>query len=216
MNAFELYDENHKPTGIFACGKCRKLTLNPRWHETGQPKSTREEAEKCCRPPVCNTCHKEFKPRYSNQVHECSDCERTRLNIERSARLLKRLETAEDVTGTYDGPIYIEGSNGGDMGEGFYSLADYAVEYFDEEDETDGSFGWAFACKSRAEKLDINDCIENLCSDGYEDMEYHLTIPQSLNDAIDEFNRVNEQALTIYETDYKRKVRLLPHVKGES
>lgn len=200
MNAFELYNEKGKPCGIWCCGKCRKLVLSPTWRQA--EKSTQEEAERCCRPPVCDTCHKEFKPQYSNQVHECDECERSRLATERDARLFKRIESAEDVTGNYDGPVYVEGSNGGDMGEGYFSSIECVY------DDEDGADGWAFACTSRIEKLDIDHCIENLCSDGYEDMQDRLMIPQSLKDAVDEFNRLNETALTVWEADYKRKVRI--------
>jgi hypothetical protein len=35
-----------------------------------------------------------------------------------------------------------------------------------------------------------------------------LAVPKSLQEAIDEFNRINQTALTVWNVDYSRKVRL--------
>ena len=206
MDAFQLYNEKGTPTGVWCCGKCRKLVLEPAWRPSGDsPKSTQEAAESCCRPPTCVVCGKEMKPGYDR---ECSECRDSRYQRERAARQLKRLEAAEDVSATYEGPVYYEGT-GGDMGEGYHSSVEQLAEslYDDGFDDPD----WAFACESRQLKLDLDHAIENLCSDSYEGMEDQLTIPQSLRDAVAEFNEINKVALTVYECDYKRKVRVIPH-----
>lgn len=199
MNAFELFNENQKPTGIWCCGECRRLVLSPK------PQSTREAAEACCRPPVCETCNKQFQRSAYDSSGRCSECRNLAWSNERAERLAKFIAAAVDVTESYDGPIYVEGDCGGDMGEGYYSTVDAYRDRWDDDDE---AAEWGFACKSRVEKLCIDDAIERLCDDGYEDMADHMTIPQSLKDAVAEFNAVNASALTIYETDYKRKVRL--------
>lgn len=207
MDAFQLFTEAAKPTGIWCCGKCRKLTLSPVWSPSSDnPRSTQEAAEACCRPPVCEGCGKDFERQYSNSS-ECRECERARRDREAIERLERLIEKAEDVTATYDGPLFIEGAMvSGDWGDEFFSDKSAVIESYEYEDEELPE--WAFACKSRIEKLDLDRAIENLCRDGYEDMEIRLTMPPSLEAAIVEFNTTNEAALTVYETDYKRKVRL--------
>lgn len=202
MNAFELYNEHGKPTGVWCCGKCRKLTLSPAWTPSSEdPKSTKEAADECCMPPKCSTCGGDRQPGYER---ECSTCRSKRWNAESAERLAKRIEKAEDVTGNYEGPVYIEGGRG-DMGEGFYSSIEYAIDsVLDSEDDEK----WAFTCTSRVEKLCIGNAIEHLCYDGYEDMADNLQIPDSLAAAVDEFNRINEKALTVWDVDYSRKINL--------
>ena len=218
MNAFELFNEHGKPCGIWCCGKCRKLVLNSAWHNnTDVENNTREEAEACCSTPVCPRCNQEYKRSAVGWVDGkpmCSKCRDAIWHENHAKRQALLLDTAKDVSDTYSGPVYCDGYTG-DMGEGYFRDIDSAREYMhdevivnDDDSETYTGPEWAFACTSSVRRFDLGDAIENLCYDGYEDMGDNLTIPRSLTDAVAEFNRVNETALTVWETDYKRKVRV--------
>lgn len=202
MNAFELFNEHGNPCGVWCCGNCRKLVLSPVWSpDSTEPKSTREAAEKCCTPKLCK-CGKEAE----TYGHECGKCRSERWSQEQHQRHAKRLLAAEDVTGTYNGPVYVEFSNGGDMGEGYYSSVELVVE--DAECAEEESPQWAFACRAEVRGLNIDGALEQVCDDGYEGMGDNLEIPKSLRDEVDKFNKENESRLTCYEVDYKRKVKV--------
>jgi hypothetical protein len=208
MDAFELFNEHGKTMGVWCCGKCRKLTLSPLWHpSSSEARSTREGAEMCCTVPKCTTCGAEDK---AAERGECSKCQSVRWNREQSERLAKRLAAAEDVTATYEGPVYLEDGPTGDMGDHYFSSAEVAAEYLeDDEEERDGEV-WAFACRADIRGIDIDRALEQVCDDGYEDMGDRIEIPKSLRDAVDAFNKENEVAFTVYETDYRRKVLIVP------
>lgn len=207
MDAIELFTSAGKTTGCWICGKCKKVTLNPLWHEQGQDKNTREAAELCCRTPVCKTCGKEFERKpYMSYRADCEQCGSAARDKEQAEREQRQLAAAEDVTATYDGPVYIEGSLGGDWGDGFYSDVATVADHYEGEGEHPPE--WAFCCKPTQRQLDIYQAIEILCDDGYEDMGDRMTVPESLTAAVAEFNRVNEQALTVWQVDYQRKIRV--------
>lgn len=221
MNAVELFNANGNPAGVWVCGKCRKLAVGWWSSEPGElPKNTREAAEACCTDPPCEKCGKPTTAADNRGYRnlQCRGCRDDQWKRDRELRTACLLAKAEDVTATYDGPVSLENSFGGDMGEGYYSsvemLADYVEDDLDgEHHDDDGNRivpveRWAFACESEVKQFDLDNCLENLCSDGYEGMYDHLTIPQSLKDAVDEFNKINERALTCWETDYSRKVRV--------
>jgi hypothetical protein len=191
------------------------VTLNPLWGSgKSSEKNTREAAEDCCRPQVCVTCGAEKKT--NNYDPDCNRCRDDRWARERAERDAKRLENAEDVTDSYTGPVYLDGVRG-DWGDGFHSDVGSLADAIDEEiadrdpEELPPAWlcePWAFACKPKHQKLDLEDAIHRLCEDGYEDMFESLAVPKSLQEAIDEFNRINATALTIWNVDYSRKVRL--------
>lgn len=208
MDAFELYNENGEPTGVWCCGKCRKLVLNPLWgfNDKDASKSTKEGADKCCTTPVCETCGNEIEKMFAHMGSECESCRSERRRMEQAERHQKLIDKATDVSGEYDGPVCFEGY-GGDWGDGYFSSVETVYEYVSGEIESDIE-DWAFACKSRVEELDIERMLECLCEDGYEDMQSNLVIPESLVAAVAEFNEQNRRALTIWECDYSRKVRV--------
>jgi hypothetical protein len=211
MDAFELYNEKHEPTGVWCCGKCRKLVLSPVWHfGSSSERSTREGAEQCCRPRICEC----GKPTDYETSSQCSECRSVAWRREQAERLAKTLAAAEDVTGTYDGPVCIEGGHNGEWGEGFSSSPHAAAEYLEDDDTADEfeSEVWAFACTSEVRAIDIGDAIERVCEDGYEDMGSDLVVPQYLQEAVDRFNKENEKRLTVWNVDSKRKVLIRPQV----
>ena len=215
MNAFQLFNENGKPTGLWCCGQCRLVTLNPLWGSgKSAEKNTREGAEACCRPQVCQTCGAEKKTQ--NYDPDCDRCRRDRWARAGAERDAKRLQSAEDVTDSYTGPVYLDGLPG-DWGDGFHSDVGSLVDALAEElhdrdpDEVPAAWSnevWAFACNPKQQELDLEDAIQRLCEDGYEDMDEAIDVPKSLQEAVDEFNRINQTALTIWNVDYSRKVRV--------
>jgi len=214
MNAFQLHNDKGKPTGIWCCGECRKLVLSPLWTANrDNPKSTKEAADICCDPNgrmYCFTCKAICMGVQHGECKLCRDKADAKRREERAISDRKRLENAQDVTDSYDGPVYIDGYSG-DWGEGFFSSVEAVHDYLDHLEIVDLP-EFAFCCESRIERLDLDFVIENLCSDGYEDMENRLTIPESLKAAVAEFNELNRDDLTVWNTDYKRKVRLTPAI----
>lgn len=205
MEAFELYNKKGEPCGVWCCGKCRKLVLNPHWHEPHQHKSTREAAEKCCQPQLCE-CGKPSAVQYGES--ECSDCRHARWSRERAERLEKTLAAAEDVTSTYDGPLYVEGMTG-DWGEGYFSNREAVFDYLTDDEldeESGGDELWAFACTSEVRGIDVDRALEQVCEDGYDDMGSDIVVPQYLKDAVDQFNKENASRLTVWNWDSRRKI----------
>lgn len=210
MNAFQLYNENHQPCGIWACGECRSIASK---YPQYTPDESKDIAELCCQKIViCKTCGNQCERRPWDVEFQCRECERKDREERERKRLEKLIANAVDVTGEYNDPVYVESFFGGDMGEGFFSSMDIAGEYIvDSFTDDDGGYNgpeWAFACESRVESLDIERCVEILCDDGYEDMASSISIPQSLTDAVKEFNEINKAALTVWEVDYSRKIKL--------
>lgn len=219
MDAFELFNEKGSPTGVWCCGKCRKLVLNPvciRDHSA--PKSTREAAELCCTAPKCPKCGCEDRKKFYDHWppdSTCMDCDSEERREEFARRNAELLETAEDVTESYTGGIVwseeFHGSN-----DGMFQSVDDFIDTLANEDKDclfdgDTYIGptAVFASEVEPKRLDIWRSIEWICEEGYEDMELHLTIPESLKSAEKEFNEINAKALQVYSPDHKRKVRLI-------
>lgn len=209
MNAFELYNEKQKPTGVWCCGKCRKLVLSPLWSASSdRPKSTREAAELCCDPygrMYCFGCDAICMNVQHGKCKLCRDREGEERRQKADAREAELLEKAEDVSASYDGPVYYDGLSG-DWGEGFFSDVETLVDRLHDEEADRPEF--VFCCKPIVKELDIESAIENLCQDGYEDMDSHLVIPPELTEAVALFNKINCMALHVWETDYTQKVRV--------
>jgi hypothetical protein len=207
MDAFELYNSKGEPCGVWCCGKCRKLTMEDWRPSSGPPKSTRESAEKCCQPWICETCG---SPGTMYSPDECETCRSKRFAISRADRLAKLLAAAKDVTAEYEGPVCVEDYSGGDMGgDGFFSAAHIAAEYLADGEDAQPGERWAFACKPEVRQLDIADAIERLCEDGYEDMGDDLSPTKALLDAAAEFNQLYKSELTVWNVDHSRKIRIV-------
>ena len=211
MDALELFSKDGNSTGFWICGKCRKVTLNSLWSSSGKddiPKNTQEAAEQCCRLPVCVTCHEEFETQIFGgpQCGKCRDvewAEKTRVIHE------KQLAAAEDVTSTHDGWLYADGYGSDD---GFFPDMESLLDYLADEMETEpvNRPEWVFACREEIRKLDlrqaVEDQLESICEDGYEDMECSLS-PELLA-ACERWNEENKQTLTVYHSDDTKKVRV--------
>lgn len=215
MKAFELYNEKGETCGVWVCGECRRIPVayyDDPAHPGSLPvrRNCKELAEECCTPCVCETCGVTFDPKYQRRENECSKCDGARWLAKQNALHMDRLESAEDVTETYKGGfLWIRGVPGvHTSNNGFFESVVDLTKHIELHDEYYEDQVWAFACTPRSVELDIDNAIENLCSDGYEDMEDMLTIPQSLKDGVEEFNRINKNVLDIWEVDYTRKIRV--------
>lgn len=208
MDAFELYNETGKPIGIWACGKCRRLTLQ----YTGDSSrlNTKESAEACCRPRLCEC--GQVAGEYSSN-NECDYCRKKRWQKEQGEKLSRRIAAAEDVTDTYTGPVYCEGFDVGGWGDGYYADISDLLDAIGGEAEVNPP-QWAFACTPDVRTIDARDIIEQICDDGYEGMIDFLSPSQELIAACKKFNEDNEQYMTVWHADYERKIQIPTNTPG--
>lgn len=161
----------------------------------------------CCTEGPCEECG----ARRDRHNRLCEDCRK-----KKDAEVLRqRIADAEDITDTnYAEMVFVEELDDGENGAFFASAQDAAEAirdaYFDDDESPRPE--WAFACDPQHYALDVDEMIENLCSDGYEDMESNQTIPKSLRKAVDHFNKINAKWLTAWHPDYSRKIRI-PELK---
>ena len=193
MNSVELFIAGGKSAGVFACGQCKIIHKTP------------ADAEQCC-DWKCSKCGAKTE-RFSTQ---CSSC----WNVVRAEGHAKRLAAAELVT-EYNGWICCDSGCGSQDGY-FPSIEDYVDYIFDEgwgDPEFEDSPAWpefVFTCERDIKEIDVSNVIENLCSDGYDEMDEHLKGVKELGAAIDAFNLLNENALTCWSVNYKKKIAVPP------
>lgn len=129
-------------------------------------------------------------------------------------RYLERLDEATEVT-DYDGWLYCEEA-WGSMDGYFMQMEDLtdALEECEGESESQ-PFVWpqfAFCCKGKVEPLDLERVLDLVTDegfeDGYEEIRERLQGVAELRAAVDAFNELNQEALTRWEIDYTRKVRI--------
>jgi hypothetical protein len=203
MNAYELMREVRpgvfRKTGVFACGKCNRLTLGADVRYGGELRNTQAAAEACCKPPICKHCEKPVLAPTSSHTLTHEQCDRNEMERHR----MERLERAQLVSYVDPEMLYVEGCSRND---GFFeSMAELMDHFHDQDEEERPEF--AYLCTVSNESLDVGTIIENLCSDGYEDMADMMDTAE-LKAAVDAFNVKNANALKVYHGDYKRKVRV--------
>lgn len=187
MNAFELLMPDGTPSKVFACGKCRSVS------------NTHSAAERCCN-WKCNECGKDT-PRGLTRCHDCS-------LLAYRQKMLEKLDAAEEVT-AWDSWVYTEDFTGDN--DGWFESLEHFVEYVEELDAEDRRElpDFVFCSVAQIRKIDLGEAIERACEDGYEDMgSGGFRLEKETQEAIDRFNQANEKALTVFEVDYKRKVRV--------
>ena len=193
MNAVELFVQSGKSAGVFACGQCKII------HKT------QSDADQCC-DWKCSKCGAKTE-RFSNQCSGCWD-------VVRAEGHAKRLAAAELVT-EYDGWICCDSGCGSQDGY-FPSIEDYVDYIYDEgwgdpeSDDHPERPQFVYCCTPEVKAIDVGWVLEHLCEEGYEDMEEHLTGRDELRDAIKEFNDQNQNALTCWGVNYKKKVAVPP------
>lgn len=182
MDPYELISpKTGKPCGVFVCGKCNLVT----------PKDL---VDRCCRPCECG------KPSRNRFECKCSDC----VNAEYHQRRAKQLEEAELVE--WDGSMIFSEEVSG-YRDGWFDSPDDLLDYLADEDEVDKP-EFAFIGRRCVRELDIDRAIERMTEDTYEDAEINASLEDmtKLGEAVAMFNA--KYAVTYYEHDYKRKVRL--------
>lgn len=70
----------------------------------------------------------------------------------------------------------------------------------------DEGIEFAFACKMTQHGMDIEQIIEELEAEGYENMD--CEIPESLAQGVKDFNRINHKLLQSWSPDYSKKYRV--------
>lgn len=182
MNAIKLTSADGKLI-TWACSKCLRVSRS------------KEHAEKCCR---CSECGEPLRDKGDlNTIHD--SCSRKK----QEEQMEKWLETAEEVP--YEGGfVWCEGWG---YRDGYFDDMDCLLDRLeDEPQEVWPEF--VFACECYDTKMDIDCILEDLCRDGYEDMEDRLTVPKELTDAIAKFNADNKVALQSWDWTTKRKYRV--------
>ena len=186
MNGYELISpKTGKPCGVFVCGVCNLVT-----HA--------DLVEKCCKPCDCG------KPSRNRFECKCSDC----VDIAYAERRAKDLEKAELVE--WDGSMIFSEEVSGHR-DGWFDSPDDLLDYLADEEE-DNKPEFAFVGRKCVRELDLYSAIERMTEDTYEDAEVCATLEDMtrLEEVVTMFNA--KYAVTYYEHDYKRKVRIAAKV----
>lgn len=188
MNPIELLMPDGKPSGVFACEKC------------GTVNNIQSIVSRCCN-WKCDQCGKDVTRGMTKCIH-CI-CEASR------KRTLERLEAAEEVN-EWGSWVYSEDFTG--HNDGWFTSLEDLIEYVGEldADERGDLPDFVFCSTTDIRKIDFGEALERACEDGYEDMGSHrFALEKETQEAIDRFNKANETNLTVFEVDYKRKVRVI-------
>lgn len=187
MNGYELISpKTNKPCGVFACGVCNLVT-----HA--------DLVEKCCKPCECG------KPSRNRFECRCSDC----VDVDYKERRAKQLEDAELVE--WDGSMIFSEEVSG-YRDGWFDSPDDLRDFTADEEDEDCIPEFAFLGRKCVSTLDVDQAVERMTEDTYEDAEIHVNDAdwKALLAVVDTFNA--KYAVTYYEHDYKRKVRIAAKV----
>lgn len=183
MKPQELFLANGKSAGVWYCDSCHLV------------KRTQEEAEQCCQPRHCDSCGCEV----DRFRITCGDCQRQKV-LQRDLDALEKAELVEGWDGWVWHPEMVS------RNDGYFQCPDDLLDYCDMEGVPIPEY--AFCCKPRQLWAAMEDLLHQLDSEGWEDMIESAAGLDQLEKAIDEFNELNKDTFTIWEADYKRKVRL--------
>lgn len=182
-DAKELFLADGKSAGVWYCTTCRLV------------KRTEAEADKCCRPWVCENCGKE-----SQKYHTlCTNCD----NLRREAAKERRLADAELVE-DYDGWICSQDAIG--PMDGYFRSVEEFIDYCEDEEIEIPEF--VHCCRPHHITVRVEDALSRLEDEGWEGMTEHLVGEKELIMAIDAFNIANAETCRVYDVDYKRKTRV--------
>lgn len=190
MNGYELISpKTGKGCGVWACGVCNKVM--------GE-----DLVEKCCKPCECG------KPSRNRFECKCSDC----VDADYAERRAKQLDEAELVE--WDGEMIFSEEVSG-YRDGWFDSPDDLADYLADEEEDADKPEFAFVGRKCVNELDIYRAIERMTEDTYEDAEVCATLEDMsrLEEAVTAFNV--KYAVTYYEHDYKRKVRIFADVVAD-
>lgn len=189
MNAIELFLSTGKSAKVWACAQCKLV------------KKTEEDAKLCCEPWTCNNCGLHCDP-YRTL---CESCDQTRRGLIKA----RRMEAAVEVT-DYDGWVFCEEIDG--HNSGYWPSLDEFIDYAHNEFEGVGVPEFVYCCTPEAKEICIIDVVQTLLCNIDDEMADNffdsLEGMAELEAAVEKWNLTNKARLTLYEADYKRKVRV--------
>lgn len=198
MNATELLNADGTPSGVWVCGKCRGTPSRYAHPECAY--TTRRGAEQCCQ-TLCRECDKVLDVKYKRYAivycEACNASKEARWRAKDAEIEEQRLAEAEDVTGTYTGMLYRDGT--------YLESVAAVLEHFQGREVPE----YVFACTERVEELDLDQAIADVCRGGYEGMGLCVSEPsEELRAEVAKWNQQNRQALTTHDWDCQKKVRI--------
>ncbi len=161
--------------------------------QCGRAFTDEKRAERCC---VCEVCGNEAE---SPTGILCRNCRLARW--EEKDR--QKLEAAEDVSGQYQGPVFV-GDNF--IHDGINEAIEEFIEFSDDERPQ-----WAHPAIEDVFALDLQQILETAEENhagNCEDYEHDRNGYAELSEAVDRYNEANENEI-VYWPDYRRKVRLV-------
>lgn len=188
MNATELFHADGRTADVFYCGKCRIV------------KRTKDEAEHCCAPRVCECGAVISEPYYT----VCDACRRLR-DIQRER---ERFEKAEKLA-EWDGPVFIDGLG---HDEGYFRSVDDLMDYLADWEDDEGpqpTHEYAWTCDSVPfVHVRFSDLLDRFGDDAYEDWEPEdLKGVDELKAALRAFEEANKECVA-WEPNYRRALIL--------
>lgn len=202
MNAFELYTQDGKSTGLFVCGEC-KIIYSPKFVAIG--KDVKESAEECCN-RKCKYCEEKLEKQTGYTV-----CDKCRKRIEEEKEK-ERFEKAQKIMAKeWDGPVFTEYLSHND---GYFEnmddledyLEDHNEDYKGEEKVAIPEYVWA-CNRNKLSKIDVYDVCEGYVID-YLPEDWDLENLNGLDDlqkALDKFVADNQDVWT-YDVNYKKAI----------
>lgn len=191
MNAQQLAIKDGPALNLWRCEKCVYLANDP------------VVAGKCCdwKCAECNCTVPNF-------FTKCDTCSRS-LRAKRDQEVLDKATVVDN----YDGWVYPHQGCGPQ--DGYFPSLEGSIEYVEDNCECDIDKEectclpeYVHTCTKEVRSLDLDDCLGRLYEDGYEDMGDGIEPGQDLIDAVEKFNKENENSLTLYEVDLKHKVKV--------
>lgn len=188
LNAIELFLSTGKSAKVWACGKCKLV------------KKDEEDAKLCCEPWTCKNCGL-----HCDQYRTlCESCDQHRRGLIKA----RRMEAAVEVT-DYDGWVFCEEIDGHNNGY-WPSLGEFQDYMFDDFEHSSPEF--VYCCTPETKEICITDVVQTMLCDIDDEMADNffdsLEGMAELEAAVEKWNLTNKTRLTLYEADYKRKVRV--------
>jgi hypothetical protein len=168
VKANELFYEDGRSAGVFACGKCRLIHTH------------RDLADRCCEPYICPHCGKPVEEKHRTAHHDCTEKD--------------KISKAEKLE-AWDGWVYLDGHG---YRDGYFLSLDELIEYLDDEEIDPRPEWAFLCQTMPFKGPDIGNIIEQCCDDMYEDAEDSLSGLDELEVAIKEFNEANKGTVSYY------------------
>lgn len=180
MNAQELLRADGTPVGVYCCSRCNRID------------ASKERVERCCQPPVCNTCGAPCNNWLSRLCDSCV----TKVAREREAA---RFAEAEKIPiEDYQGVVM-------DLTDEYWGSV---AEYFEDRDNEGKPYDeYLWTCKaSPFVKINLDEAVVKMFYMGYEGFDLDdLVGLEEVTEAINVFMAANA-SLVRYDKDFSRAV----------